>query len=285
MRVAAVRPALTRTDRWLIGRVPALTVWLGPSVRTGIASSVSRSAEVPGFMTFTVLVSAVLGALMALLPDTSYTELPGLLIGAAAIALINPAGGVATVVAYVATDVLSGGELNDPYFTQPVPVVHYLASRVVAYMVLTVLLVHGPALVLAVASTSRTHSTRLRWAATAVAAAALAWLWSQAAVVLIRPVFLWRDVTPGIAATDALRSDAALFAAVAGAIALGRMVAEERLAGSPAEPPTGRRCSPLTAGPTMPSGSPCRRPFGGHCSSAASIRRGGGPPSQRPCSS
>lgn len=81
MRVAAVRPALTRTDRWLIGRVPALTVWLGPSVRTGIASSVSRSAEVPGFMTFTVLVSAVLGALMALLPDTSYTELPGLLIG------------------------------------------------------------------------------------------------------------------------------------------------------------------------------------------------------------
>jgi hypothetical protein len=128
--------------------------------------------------------------------DDVFTESPVFLFVAIALGVLSPALGILLVLLFGVTD-LAAAEVQ-PYELVPLPMA--VAGRLVAIWLLWLLVVEIPVLgrVLA-SSTGRLAGSRLAVAAlSAVVTGGFTFLWTQAAAVLVRPVFTWSSLPSGV---------------------------------------------------------------------------------------
>lgn len=176
--------------------------------------------------------------------DDVYTESPPFLLAAIALGVLSPALGAFLVVAFGISDLAAS--VFQPSELTPLP--SALAARLVAIWLLWLLAVEVPLAGRQLAlSWRRVAGNRLVVAGlAAVSTGAGVWLWTQAATVLIRPIFRWSS-TPGVTleAVQPVQVAGLAFAIagglVAGAVAYGRgpsgLIDEPGL--GPAQPSSG----------------------------------------------
>lgn len=148
-----------------------------------------------------------------------YTEMPLFMLGAIAVGIFSPALGAFLVVVFGVSDIAAAA--FHPEELTPFPLA--LAGRLVAIWLLWLLAVEIPLVGRQLALSWRpVAGNRLVVAALlAVSTGAFIWIWTQAATVLIRPVFVWsvsRGVT--IEAIQPVQVGGLVFA-IAGALVAG----------------------------------------------------------------
>lgn len=152
--------------------------------------------------------------------DHSYTESALFMLAAVVIGAFSPGLGVFFVLIFGVMDIVTA--IPSSYELRPFP--KALAGRLIAIWLLWLLAVEVPVLGRQLGLSWRRLSTnRFAVAAlTALATGFLVWVWSQAAMVLIRPVFTWSSLPTGVT-LDAVRAiqTAGLVFAVAGGVVAG----------------------------------------------------------------
>jgi hypothetical protein len=200
----------TLLDLWAL-RLPLLVYLWGPALADALADG-SWLAKRQRIATISPVVAFVVGMLTPLPWPVFgitfiYTESLTFLVFASAAAILSGTLGLSILMGYVMGDLLfdtARQSLYAPAQSLRFPFV-YLASRVVGYLFLAILvyrlphvarrLTHG--LLLAVAQSGRVSAG---WHASVYAAtcAMLVYLWCQGMVVMIRPVFTWVNLNPSV---------------------------------------------------------------------------------------
>lgn len=220
------RPAM------LLRRIhPALAASVGPDM----AFLRRIDPRLPMALPLLVLAVTVVFSLARLTIEQVYTESLVFLVLAAAIGILSPAAGVLLVILHAVFDL--GRALTDPFAAYggygPVGVI---AGRVVSFYLLWLLVVEVGLLARAIPWSVMTGdrpaalaSRRLVAIGSAVAAVGLmAWIWTQAASILVRPVFTWGGLgSPSTVAIFTVQESGMILvfgaAAVAGAVAFLRL--------------------------------------------------------------
>lgn len=177
--------------------------------------------------------------------DHVFTESPVFLLFAVVAGAASPALGALFAVAYGALDLVAS--LRHPYELAPLPFA--LLGRLAAIWLLWLLVVEIPAFGRMMAlswprvARSRTVVVMLAAAVTGMST----WIWTQAAVVLIRPPFTWSDLHYlSTAAVMPVQQGGVVFAIAAGLAAGGRAflagpagLLDARVSPAPRQPATG----------------------------------------------
>jgi hypothetical protein len=155
----------------------------------------------------------------------TYLELPIFLFLAILVGVVSPPLGVVFVLMYAGLDIVASG--SQPDQTAPLP--GALAGRLVSFWLLWLLVVEIPVFArsLAVSSRALSRNRVVLAVLAAVVTGAFTWFWTQAAPILIRPMFVWSNIgRVSLAAVMPVQSAGAVFAicaaVVAGAVALSR---------------------------------------------------------------
>lgn len=160
--------------------------------------------------------------------DDLFTESPPFLILAVAIGAFSPALGVFLVCVFGVMDLAAGGvaaeylgihKVPDPAFTLVAAVTGRLISLGLLWLVVVEIPIIGRQLGL---SWRRLGGSRLAVAGlTGAATVTLVWVWTQAATVLIRPVFTWSFplIQPRVEAVAPIQDAGLVFAIVGGLVA------------------------------------------------------------------
>ena len=163
--------------------------------------------------------------------DNVFTESPVFILAAIAIGVFSPALGVFLVVVFGVTDTLAA--LHGPYELHPFPVA--LVGRLIGLWLLWVVAVEVPIFgrQLGLSSLQLARHRLAVIGLTAAATGTFVWIWTQAAIVLVRPVFTWSSLPSGVR-LEAIQpvQTAGLVFAIAGALIAGGRVA---IARTPAE--------------------------------------------------
>lgn len=216
--IGRFRPALlaaARADAIVLGRLPrvatAVALPLMVFVLAGVVSATHAFAQLQDpstqidWLRFHV--------------DDVFTESPVFILGAIIMGIFSPALGVLLVAVFGVMD-LAAAALQ-PYELSPFP--RALAGRLVAIWLLWLLVVEVPVLGRVLASSARgLGRSRLGVAAlSAVVTGAFTFLWTQAAAVLLRPVFTWSSLPSGVRveAIQPIQVGGMVFALVAAAMA------------------------------------------------------------------
>jgi hypothetical protein len=160
--------------------------------------------------------------------DDLFTESPPFLILAVAVGAFSPALGVFLVCVFGVMDLAAGGvaaeylgihKVPDPAFTLVAAVTGRLVSLGLLWLVVVEIPIVGRQLGL---SWRRLGGSRLAVAAlTGAATMTFVWVWTQAATVLIRPVFTWSFtlIQPRVEAVAPIQDAGLVFAIVGGLVA------------------------------------------------------------------
>lgn len=143
----------------------------------------------------------------------------------------------------------------------------FVASRLLVYYLLYLLVVRGPQLARTYAEVvSRTQVVarlpgQLGLGVVGVAycatMAGLAFIWSQAAAVLVRPAYTWFDASPDVDAVEPVQTAGAVLALVALVVAAARFALDVRFEGAPMLVPAVVGCR-TTGMPSWRPGTGCR---------------------------
>lgn len=199
--------------------------------------------------------------------DDVFTESPLFLVAAVAIGAFSPALGVFLVAVFGVMDVAAAawaGELlgvhrvDDPAFT----LLASLAGRLVAIWLLWLLAVEIPIFGrLLGLSWRRLAGNRFAVATlTGLATGAFTWTWTQATIVLVRPVFTWSPLAQGSVRLEAIQpvqEGGLVFAVVGGLVAAA--IALARGPGGLLYAPLGRPAQPAPRGSLGTVGQVVRR--------------------------
>lgn len=155
--------------------------------------------------------------------DDVFTESPLFILCAIAIGAFSPALAVFLVAVFGVMDLAAAASAH-----QLSPLIPALAARLVAIWLLWLLAVEIPIFGRQLGlSWRRLAGNRFALAVlTALATGAFIWFWTQAATVLIRPIYTWTELRPRIEAFQPIQTAGLVFAVVgglvAGAVALAR---------------------------------------------------------------
>jgi hypothetical protein len=151
--------------------------------------------------------------------DSVYTESAPFLLIVIALGTLSPSLGAFIVALFGVMDIAAASV--GPYELRPFP--KALAGRLVAIWLLWLLVVEIPIVGRQLGLTWRTMS-RNRYtvaALTGVSTGALIWIWTQATLVLIRPVFIWASLPAGVTfeSVHAIQSAGIVFVILGGVVA------------------------------------------------------------------
>ena len=224
--IGRFRPALlatARADAIVLRRLPEVVVAVGlPLLVVVLAGTVSAlHATTVGIQHL----SATIDWLRFQIDDV-FTEAPLFILCAIAIGTFSPALAVLLVAVFGVTDLAAAAFQPDelrPHGVAGQVVPTALIGRMVGIWLLWLLVVEIPVFGRVLASSvHRLAGSRLGVAAlSAVATGTFTFLWTQAAAVLIRPVFVWSSVPYGVRfeAIQPIQVGGIVFALAAGAIA------------------------------------------------------------------
>jgi len=212
---------------------------LGSWPRRALSDGIYLTAW-PKLAAFGALACCGLGALVgALHPgfETVYSESPVALLISGVLGALSAQLGLGWTLGYALGDLLLGRMPFRPgYGTDAADVLCTLGGLLLAYFLLSMLTVFMPLFVTALrrrlqlpARTPRALRLALEPLLFAASCATLAYLWSVAVPVLIRPVFTWRGSNPPVAAMSFLQQRGVWLAAVVAAAAAARIALEARV--------------------------------------------------------
>ena len=224
-RVAGrIRPALgaaAAADALAFRRLPRLAIWLVPPILVFAVSAVVSISHAER----TVIPQVAHVDWLRFATDVVYTESAPFLLFAVIAGALSPALGALLVAVFGVMDIAAATQ--SPYELHPLP--GALVGRLVAIWLLWLLAVEIPVFGRQLGlSWQRLSGNRFAVAIlTAVATGAFVWFWTQAALVLIRPVFIWSTLPSGVtlAAVFPTQSAGLAFAVAGGLVAgLGALV-------------------------------------------------------------
>lgn len=216
--IGRLRPGLlaaAQSDAIVLGRLPRAIVDLGLPLFVLIVAGIASATHATDVLQH----PSVHIDWLRFVVDDVFTESAPFILGAIAIGLFSPALGVLFVAVFGAMDLVAAAA--QVYELKPLP--GALVGRLVALWLLWLLVVEVPVLARILASSvRRLADSRIAVAAmSAVAAAGFTFLWTQAAAVLIRPVFTWSSLPSGVRleAIQPIQIGGMVFAVAAGLIA------------------------------------------------------------------
>ncbi|MEX2547461.1 MAG: hypothetical protein WD830_06675 [Chloroflexota bacterium] len=216
--IGRFRPALlaaAQADAIVLGRLPQAVITFGLPLLVVVLAGVVSALHAT---TVLIHVSPNVDWLRFQMDDV-FTEAPLFILCAIAIGAFSPALGVLLVAVFGATDLVAAAMQVDEL--RPLPAA--LAGRLIGIWLLWLLVVEVPVIGrLLASSVHRLAGSRLAVAAlSGVVTGGFTFLWTQAAAVLVRPVFVWSSLPSGVRleAIQPLQTGGIVFALAAGAIA------------------------------------------------------------------
>lgn len=213
-----IRPALgaaAAADALAFRSLPRIVIALVPPILVFVLSAVVSISHAER----TVIPQVAHVDWLRLATDVVYTESAPFLLFAVIAGALSPALGALLVAVFGVMDIAAA--TPSPYELHPLP--GALVGRLVAIWLLWLLAVEIPVFGRQLGlSWSRLSGNRFAVAIlTAVATSAFIWFWTQAALVLIRPVFVWSTLPSGVtlAAVFPVQSAGLVFAVAGGLVA------------------------------------------------------------------